>query len=174
MAVTRLAAGPFETLQQEDVFFRSTRGPLKLRILSDSEGQLIYYERPDAPEATQSDYQIYRTSRPQALRAALSCALGETVVVKKTREVYLVGQTRIHLDEVEKLGPFIELELVLRRGQDAEEGRRIVDDLMARLCIRQADLVAGAYADLLLKRAEQSSPTDSAEEKDAPGSSSCQ
>lgn len=152
---TRISAEPCETVYQEDVFFRVVNGRLKLRILSDSSGELIHYERPDTRIAKRSDYRIHRTSRPLELRRLLAHALGETVTVKKRREVYIVGPTRIHLDEVDGLGNFVELEVVLRRGQTAEEGRSIAGDLMEKMGIRESDLVPCAYADLLMGTSEQ-------------------
>lgn len=138
-----------ETLHQEDVFFHCPRGRLKLRIFAPDRGELIYYERPDAAEAKQSYYEIAPTAEPKRLRTTLAAALGERVVVKKRRRVYLAGQTRIHLDEVEGLGSFVELEVVLREGQTAADGRRVMQHWMERLEISPEDLVPCAYADLL-------------------------
>jgi predicted adenylyl cyclase CyaB len=70
-------------------------------------------------------------------------------VVRKRRYLYLVGQTRVHLDEVEGLGEFMELEVVLRPEQSDAEGQAIARDLMTRLGIREEDLLEGAYMDLL-------------------------
>ena len=145
----QLAMGPSRILHQEDVFFRTPHGRLKLRIFPDGSGQLIQYERPDTIHCKQSDYRIHETSDPASLRASLAAALGETITVTKKREVFLVGQTRVHLDEVEGLGSFMELEVVLRPDQDPEEGRSIATALMAKLGVRESDLVSCAYADLL-------------------------
>ena len=79
-------------------------------------------------------------------------ALGVLGCVRKTRELFLVGQTRIHLDEVEGLGVFAELEVVLLDGQDPQDGVLIATDLMCELGIRDDDLIDGAYIDLLEKR----------------------
>lgn len=147
--VKRITTEPSQTLHQEDIYFRVRRGRLKLRIFADDLGELIHYERPDAKGPRQSDYQIHETSRPLELRKLLSDALGETVIVKKKRQVYLLGQTRIHLDEVDELGTFIELEVVLSPYQTPEEGRSIASDLMEKLVINESDLVPCAYADLL-------------------------
>jgi len=145
----QLATAPSQTIHQEDVFFRAAVGRLKLRILSGSSGELIHYERPDVPGCKESKYQIVETARPTETRQLLAAALGESIVVNKRREVILAGQTRIHLDEVEGLGSFVELEVVLRPGQAASDGREIATDLMNRLGIHEADLVTSAYADLL-------------------------
>jgi len=82
-------------------------------------------------------------------------SLDETITVKKKREVYKVGQTRIHLDEVDELGTFMELEVVLYSNQTPEEGRIIASELMNKLSINETDLVSDAYADILLDMTEQ-------------------
>ena len=153
--VKGIATEPCQTLHQEDVFFQTATGRLKLRILSATTGELIQYERPNTGDAKLSSYQIYKTSKPGALRRLLATALGETITVKKKRELYQVGQTRIHLDEVHELGTFMELEVVLSPNQAPEEGRRIASELMEKLGINESDLVPCAYADLLLSKAEQ-------------------
>ena len=145
-----LATCPMEIILQKDVFFKVPHGRLKLRIFSDKSAELIQYERPDTAESKQSHYQIYPISNPQEFRLLMAKSLGETVVVKKRRELYLVGQTRIHLDEVEGLGNFMELEVVLTKDQDATYGQRIAQDFMEKLSINEEDLESCAYADLLI------------------------
>ncbi len=150
--VRELATEPYKTFFQEDIFFTTRTGRFKLRILSENSGELIYYERSDSNEPRLSRYEIYKTSRPLELRQLLTSALGETITVRKNREVYLVEQTRIHIDEVENLGTFVELEVVLRHGQDPEEGRFIAKQLMNELGIDESHLIPHAYADLLLAK----------------------
>ena len=65
----------------------------------------------------------------------------------------LVGATRIHLDRVEGLGDFLELEVTLQDGQAEAEGTALAQDLMARLGVHAGQLVSGAYLDLLRARA---------------------
>lgn len=72
-----------------------------------------------------------------------------TQTVVKTRVLYLVGQTRVHLDSVDGLGDFLELEVVLRPGQEVADGQAVAADLMERLGIRDVDLCSTAYADML-------------------------
>lgn len=145
----QLSGGPPEVLEQEDVFFPAQHGRLKLRRLAADHGQLISYERPDVSGPKTSTYAISHTREPQQLRDVLRAALGEATIVKKVREVYLVGQTRIHLDVVEGLGAFMELEVVLADEQSAQSGEETALKLMEQLGIERADLVEGAYADLL-------------------------
>lgn len=138
-----------QLLEQEDIFFFTRRGRLKLRIFSPQRGELIYYERSDKCGPRESRYLLAPCSAPEASRALLGAALGIRGIVHKRRELYLLGQTRIHLDEVDRLGSFLELEVVLTPGQSAEEGQHIVRNLLARLNIDESALIDCAYIDLL-------------------------
>jgi predicted adenylyl cyclase CyaB len=146
-----LSDAPVRILSQEDTFFSTPQGRLKLRLLAADQGELIYYTRPDREGPKRSDYHIFRTKDPENLRRVLELAYGIRGVVRKTRYLYLVGQTRIHLDDVEGLGQFMELEVVMQDGQSDAEGQAIAEDLMARLGVESRDLVEGAYMDLLEK-----------------------
>ena len=148
-----LSDAPVQIIPQEDTFFHVPKGRLKLRQLRPDLAQLVYYERPDREGPKRSNYHIYETRDPEGLKTALSLALGVRGVVRKTRYLYLVGQTRIHLDDVEGLGRFMELEVVLRDGQSETEGQSIAKELMKKLGIRKEDLIDGAYMDLLEKNA---------------------
>ncbi|NJC96455.1 MAG: adenylate cyclase [Anaerolineales bacterium] len=147
----KLSDVPVEVIPQEDIFFHVPQGRLKLRILAADHGELIYYTRPDQEGPKRSDYHIAHTSGPDDLKRVLELAYGIRGVVKKTRYLYLVGQTRVHLDDVEGLGRFMELEVVLQEGQGDAEGQAIADDLMASLGVERGDLIEGAYMDLLEK-----------------------
>ena len=141
------ATGPTE-LRQVDVFFLTPAGRLKLRTINDTVAELIYYDRPDATGPKTSDYVVVPVPDPHLLRQALARAVGEGATVKKVRTLYLVGPTRVHLDVVEGLGDFLELEVVLDAPDQAETGQRIADDLLRRFGIDTADLISGAYVDL--------------------------
>ena len=143
--------GP-EIIRQEDTFFNSEQGRLKLRKFSDSQGELIYYERPDTGQPAECQYRITPTSEPDKVIDMLSRSHGIRGVIRKTRTLYMDDQTRIHLDEVEGLGTFLELEVVLRPNQDSSDGVQLAQKLMDRLGIKPADLVKTAYIDLLPER----------------------
>jgi predicted adenylyl cyclase CyaB len=149
----RLAGAPPQIIPQEDVFFRSQGARLKLRILAPDSGELIRYERANVPDARSSRYTIARTSDPDALVEILTAALGTVGIVRKIRRLYLVGQTRVHIDEVEGLGMFLELEVVLRPAQSEAEGRRIAEQLLAEFAIQPEHLIGEAYVDLLRSKA---------------------
>lgn len=148
----RLSGRKAEILHQEDVFFPCELARLKLRILGPDSGELIRYERPDLAAARVSKYVIARTQDPEILRHILTETLGTIGVVKKTRELFLVGQTRVHIDTVEGLGHFLELEVVMRPDQAETEGQEIVRHLLSAFGIGQPHLLAEAYVDLLRRK----------------------
>ncbi len=148
----RLSSQPGETIVQRDVFFQCQNGRLKLRIFSAERGQLIAYQRPDQTGPTTSEYYICETDRPEALRQTLSKSLGQCAVVEKTRLLYLVGRTRIHLDRVETLGDFLELEVVLSDDDDIADGQAEAQRLLAELKVDPEALIDCAYVDLLTSK----------------------
>src|SRR5262249_8582552 len=94
--------GPIE-IEQDDTFFVCERGRLKLRALSPSEGQLIFYRRANQAGPKESRFVISPTGSPDSLREALGRAYGSAGRVRKHRTLYLVGRTRVHLDRVDGL-----------------------------------------------------------------------
>jgi predicted adenylyl cyclase CyaB len=152
-ATARLAAaladqGP-TALAQDDTFFRCQNGRLKLRVFADTTGELIFYRRPDQAGPKESVYQIVPVADPDALREALTQAYGQVGRVRKHRTLFLAGRTRVHLDRVESLGDYLELEVVLTDAEPAEHGVREAHDLMRRLGVGPAQLIEAAYVDLL-------------------------
>jgi adenylate cyclase class IV len=144
-----MADGPEVLIEQDDTFFTCAQGRLKLRDFGDGSGELIHYERADAPGPKLSDYVRAPTTDPAALREALIRAQGVQGRVRKTRWLLMVGQTRVHLDRVHGLGDFMELEVVLHDGQSAAQGEAMAEQLMGALGIALEQRVAGAYLDLL-------------------------
>jgi len=140
--------GPIPILQ-DDTFFRCANGRLKLRSFSDTDGELIFYRRADQAGPKESFYVRSPTADPASLREALTLAHGQAGRVRKHRTLYLVGRTRVHLDRVEGLGDFLELEVVLAHDEPAQAGVAEAHALMARLDVSPQQLVEGAYVDLL-------------------------
>lgn len=138
-----------QLIHQDDTFFQVPNGRLKLRVFANGVGELIHYQRADEDGPKLSDYVISEVPEPDTLRDALQRACGVLGRVRKERILVLVGQTRVHLDRVEGLGEFIELEVVLRDGQSEAEGQAIALSLMKQLEVPESALVAGAYLDLL-------------------------
>jgi predicted adenylyl cyclase CyaB len=140
--------GPIE-IPQDDTFFRCAAGRLKLRCSADGSGELIFYSRANQPGPKQSTYSISKVSSPDSLRQLLSQAYGEVGRVIKHRTLYLIGRTRVHLDKVERLGHFLELEAVLGVDEPPAGGVRELNDLMQKLNVHPAQLIDGAYIDML-------------------------
>ncbi|MGR4871779.1 class IV adenylate cyclase [Variovorax sp. LARHSF232] len=148
-AAQRLGAqGPID-IQQDDSFFPCPNGRLKLRAFADGTGELIFYRRADQAGPKESFYLRTATGEPDALRETLALAYGSAGRVLKQRILYLAGRTRIHLDEVQGLGSFVELEVVLNEGESAEHGMQEAHRLMRELSIEPSQLVEGAYVDLI-------------------------
>jgi predicted adenylyl cyclase CyaB len=150
--VPRVAAladqGPVE-IEQDDTFFVCERGRIKLRALSATEGQLIFYRRANQAGPKESRFVISPTASPDSLRDALTLAYGSAGRVRKHRTLYLVGRTRVHLDRVESLGHFLELEVVLAAGESPDAGVKEARALMTALGLADDQLIDGAYVDLL-------------------------
>jgi len=138
-----------EIISQHDFFFRCGAGRLKLRMFQPDCGELIQYDREDLAGPRCSRYQIAYTSTPEILLDILTRTLGRIGEVKKTRILFLIGQTRVHIDTVEGLGDFLELEVVLRPDQTEEGGRQIAEELLGEFGIKTDQLIAKAYVDLL-------------------------
>ncbi|CAL4126381.1 unnamed protein product [Meganyctiphanes norvegica] len=111
----KLAGGTGTILKQEDTFFNSPQGRLKLRIIKGEHEELIYYERPDQDGPKGSDYVKVDGASGELsgdMKHLLTRCLGIKGCVRKVRTLYMVGQTRVHVDAVEGLGDFMELEVI--------------------------------------------------------------
>jgi adenylate cyclase, class 2 len=136
------------TFEQVDTYFRVHNGRLKLRHEDGAGDELIFYRRPDDTSPKLSRYELVPVSHGQQLELILEQALGIKTVVRKRRQLWRLDNIRIHLDDVEGLGPFIEFEVEVRPGCDVAGCRAQADALLAQLGIRPADLLAGSYSDL--------------------------
>ena len=146
-----LAGSEPELILQDDTFFKVPHGRLKLREFADGSAELIHYHRPDHGDTRASDYVRVAVPDPAALREALARACGAAGRVRKQRWLLMAGATRIHLDRVEGLGDFIELEVVLIDSQTDAYGSAVAEALMQSLGLARAGRIAGAYLDLLLR-----------------------
>jgi predicted adenylyl cyclase CyaB len=146
------------TLEQRDIFFGAPLGFLKLRIESGGRAELIAYDRPRRPGSRISRYSTCPVNDPARMEEVLSRSHELLVEVRKTRELLMLGQTRIHLDTVEGLGTFIELET---RGEERSEDdvRREHEKVMETLELGRFTPIAGPYAELVLEGRSASSDT---------------
>jgi homotetrameric cytidine deaminase len=135
-------------LRQRDTYFRTRTGRLKLREEQPGGATLIQYDRPDAAEARESRYRLTPVPEPDVLRASLHEALGTLVVVDKARHLLLWDGVRIHLDAVEGLGSFVELEGVASDDSDLSAEHDKVARLKQALSI--GEVLTDSYSDRLL------------------------
>ena len=147
--VAGLADGDSVVLKQVDSFFASQKGRLKIREFSDGKAELLYYERENLLGPKTSLYTRIEINSATELKGLLAASNGLLGVVAKQRELFFIGRTRIHLDEVEMLGTFLELEVVLNESETSATGMVIADDLMASLQILPEQLISNSYFDLL-------------------------
>ena len=134
---------------QTDTYFHCRAGRLKLREIDGEPAVLIGYDRPDAAAAKLSAYHLVPVADAAALRAALTAALGTRGVVRKRREIHHWRNVRIHLDEVEGLGSFVEFEAVLPAQDDGTAAHPDLEMLRRALGLAGAEELAASYADLL-------------------------
>jgi homotetrameric cytidine deaminase len=144
-----LGAADHGELRQRDTYFAVRHGRLKLREEEPGGARLIGYARPDGVQARTSAYRLVETSDAEGLRETLAAALGVRVVVAKRRRLLLWENVRIHLDEVDDLGSFLELEAVAAEGSDLAREHGLVARLRDELDVADDALVATGYADLL-------------------------
>ncbi|HKP90022.1 MAG TPA: class IV adenylate cyclase [Thermoleophilaceae bacterium] len=139
--------------EQRDTFFHAPVGRLKLREDAAAGAELIHYIRADRVHAKVSSYQRLKIAEPNAMRATLAEALGISVVVAKRRRVLLWETARIHLDQVEGLGSFLEIEVVVEPKSGLDRAHDTLARLRRHVPIDAKCLLPAAYADMLLDRA---------------------
>jgi adenylate cyclase class 2 len=137
-------------LWQRDTYFPVSQGRLKLREQRPGAAELIQYQRGAERQQRESRYQIVEVPDPEALRSVLAGALGIRVVVVKRRRLLIWRSVRIHLDTVEDLGAFIELEAVAEPSSDLQLEYRLIAGLRESLEITDDRLIAAGYAEQLL------------------------
>lgn len=137
------------TDHQVDTYFRVPDGRLKLRQ-GTIEQNLIYYRRPNSEAPKASEIELVPAEHPEQLHALLSSALKVKVVVDKKREIYFINNVKFHIDKVEELGHFVEIEAIDEDGSIGEKKlREQCQYYMDLLAIKDKDLVSHSYSDML-------------------------
>jgi len=136
---------------QVDTYYHSSTGRLKLREGS-IENNLIYYERSDLSGPKTSHCILYKNKPGSSLKQILEKSMGVKVVVDKRREIYFIGNIKVHLDQVSGLGTFVEIEAQSEEGDlDEDYLMSQCKSLMLEFGIRESDLLKESYSDLLMK-----------------------
>lgn len=150
---------------QVDTYFRVPSGRLKLRE-GNIESALIYYKRTDQKNSKRCDSLLWELdefqrraskeslSPKQALKRILASACGIFTVVDKNREIYFIQNVKFHIDNVKKLGRFVEIE-VFGKKRDASKLRKQCESYQKLLGIRPKDLVADSYSDQIFRKSRR-------------------
>lgn len=137
---------------QTDTYFKVPSGRLKLRQ-GKIENNLIWYERPNQEGPKQSDFMLTAVQDGEALKAILQKALGVKVTVTKTREIYYIDNVKFHIDELEGLGSFVEIEAGNKLAdvpvEKLDEQCRFY---MEEFGIKEVDLLSHSYSDMFLEK----------------------
>lgn len=152
-AVLKARGARFAGLDHQiDTYFRVASGRLKLRE-GDIENALIHYQRADQSGPKRSQVGLFPNPPGSTLKSLLLAALEVDVVVDKRREIHFLGNVKIHLDEVDGLGTFVEIEAIDDDGTHPLEALRAqCEELMTALGVRDEDLLAVSYSDLLRRK----------------------
>lgn len=136
-------------LFQVDTYYFCNSGRLKIREINNKKFELISYQRPDKKREKVSNYRVACISKDDLEKSkGLYQVFGERCVVKKERNLWIYKHTRIHLDEVDKLGKFLELETVVK-GINIKQAKLEQAELKQRLRLSKYSSLAGSYCDLI-------------------------
>jgi len=148
--IFELGAEYQKTMHQIDTYFNIPKGRLKLREIDGETAQLVYYERADENASRYSNYSIVEITDASGFKRMMMDALGVKAIVDKMRELWIYGNTRIHVDDVDDLGHFVELETVIT-NQTNTEAQAEHNFVKRALEIDDAEIVPVSYSDLILK-----------------------
>jgi predicted adenylyl cyclase CyaB len=137
-------------LIQTDTYFNTKIGRLKLREIAGRGAELIYYNRDEATEKRISDFSIYHTQDPNLLKELISHSWGIRGVIQKQRYLYMLNNTRIHLDDVKILGYFMELEIPVLGERN--EAQNLLNFLLEKFNITESQMIRESYIDLFLNQ----------------------
>lgn len=144
----------FGTDHQTDTYFNTSKGRLKLREIEGKESKLIDYSRENISGSKQSDILLYKHPADQSLYRILAHQLGIKIVVEKKRKIYGIKNVRFHLDTVEDLGTFVEVEAIDENDQySTEELKRQCDFYYDYFKIKPEQVEKMSYSDLLMAKA---------------------
>lgn len=142
-------AAPRGLLVQQDTYFRVPRGRLKLREAEGETAELIYYERAEESAERWSRFTREPVTEPAGLVRVLTEAFGVLAVVKKKRELYIFRDARIHIDEVEGLGTFVEFEVT---GGETPASVATMRELRNAFGIGDDSVIKVSYSDMILEK----------------------
>ncbi len=132
---------------QKDIYYKIDAGRLKLRIINDKTGDLIYYERKEYNKKRISNYIISATNNYKELDEILRKFFDIFTIVDKRREIYTFENVRIHIDKVKELGSFIEIEIIY---DSLIEAKKMMNMLVSYFSLNENEFIKDSYSDLLI------------------------
>ncbi|HEX6182061.1 MAG TPA: class IV adenylate cyclase [Chitinophagaceae bacterium] len=139
------------TDHQADTYFNVTNGRLKLRE-GKIENNLIFYSRAETGGTKQSNVEMMQVADPPVLRNILAKAMGVLAVVNKRREIYYIDNVKFHLDTLEGLGEFVEIEACDRFEHiPVERLKEQCEEYMKLFGVKEEDLVKKSYSDMVME-----------------------
>ena len=145
-----LGAAPRGTLvQKRHVFPRPPNGRLKLREIEGHAAELIYYDRDENDPERWSTFTRETVGNPEGVKIVLTEAFGVLAVVRKRRDLYIFRDARIHIDDVEGLGTFVEFEVT---GGKTAASVATMKDLRDAFSIADEDIVKASYSDMIIAK----------------------
>lgn len=148
----RLGATPIASFEQVDTYFSVPSGRLKRRETQGEPAEYIFYERANRTRPKLSHFSIY--SEAQAAERFGTTPLPTLVVVRKFRELFMLGSTRIHLDQVDGLGTFLEFESLVSRENNLADAHATIGNLRQQFTTALGEAISVSYSDLLLRDIE--------------------
>lgn len=140
---------------QVDTYFKVPNGRLKLRE-GNIENYLIYYTRTNQAGPKQSDITLYEVAPGASLKDILTLSLGILAVVDKQREIYFINNVKFHVDTVQGLGTFMEIEAIDSDGSHTKEMlHEQCNRYMRELNIHDVDLLSDSYSDHILRKTSE-------------------
>lgn len=145
-------------LQQTDTYFRVASGRLKKRETVGEETEFIFYDRANRIRPKISQFTIY--SEQHALERFGTAPLPIWLVVKKKRDLWIHGNVRIHLDQVEGLGNFLEFEALVSKDNNVPKCHDAIAELRTAFHPVLGEAIDRGYSDLLAAEQETQKPAD--------------
>jgi adenylate cyclase, class 2 len=147
-------------VQQNDTYYKVTTGRVKKReavaidraVAVPEPVEYIVYNRADRVDTRVSDFSVLTESE---MRARFGQAeLPHWLVVSKTRELWMWRSVRIHIDKVDHLGWYFELESLVARPDSQPEATQLAEHLRATFLPALGEPVSCSYSDLLEQHRE--------------------
>lgn len=136
---------------QTDTYFKVKDGRLKLRE-GKIENSLIFYNRKETKELKKSDVVLYEVSKDvDGLKNILKNLFEVLAVVKKKRKIFFIDNMKFHIDTVDGLGSFIEIEAIDTSGKIGKEKLTSqCNEYIEMLGIDRNNFIDKSYSDLIL------------------------